>query len=178
MTVKRLYRYHFLIMLDHLPDLLDPFEFADKKRRIRGAYRLLAMDRVRDLLLSPEGDAEVELEFRREGRHAVVAGQITAELTLQCQCCLERLSWPVRTEVRLGIVRSIDEAKRLPDDLEPLLVESEAAVKPMDIVQDELVLAIPIIPQHRSCALPWRGDATERPAHPFAALAQLKKNLS
>jgi uncharacterized protein len=165
-------------MLDHLPDLIDPFEFAEKKRRIKGAMPLSIMDRVRDIVLNQEDEVSVDLEFKREGRIAVVVGRMDAELALQCQCCLEVLNWPVHGEVSLGIVRSIDEANVLPEMFEPMLVESDDAVALADIVQDELLLAIPSVPQHLECGLSKPAAVAESRENPFAVLAQLKKNPS
>ncbi|BBL74647.1 YceD family protein [Methylomagnum ishizawai] len=164
-------------MLDHLPDKLDPYEFVEKKRRIKGKLALAALDRLHDLLLNCEGAVNIDLEFRREARIAAVVGRIEAELVLRCQCCLEALPWPVAGEVRLGLVRSIDEANLLPEAFEPLLVESEEPMALADIVQDELLLAIPPIPQHEYCGPPKKPGkaAAETRENPFAALAQLKK---
>jgi uncharacterized protein len=165
-------------MFDRLPDLFDPFEFAEKKRRIKGSVPLARMDRVRDCLQAEDGDANIDLEFRREGRVATLTGRVEADLVLQCQCCMEALSWPVRSAVRLGLAGSLEEADRLPEGFEPLLVEPGAAVALVDLVQDELLLAIPSIPQHPECGPPKPQNASAAVEHPFAVLAQLKKNRS
>lgn len=165
-------------MFDRLPDLFDPFEFAEKKRRIKGSVPLARMDRLRDGLLVGAGDASIDLEFRREGRIATVNGHVEADLVLQCQCCMEQLHWPVRCEVRVGLAGSLEEADRLPEEFEPLMVEPGATVALVDLVQDELLLAMPSIPQHSDCGLPKPKQAADDVEHPFAALARLKKNLS
>lgn len=169
-------------MLDHLPDMLDPFEFVEKKRRIKGKVPFAGMDRLNDAVLNRDGAANIDLEFKREGRIAAVTGRIDAEFVLRCQCCLEALPWPVGSELHLGVVRSIDEANILPEGFEPLLVESDSLVALVDIVQDELLLAMPTIPQHEECgSSPKRPEVkpvaavAETRKNPFAALAQLKK---
>ena len=136
------------------------------------------MDRLRGVILNQEGEAAVELEFGKEGGVAIVEGKVQADLVLECQCCLEPFSWPVRSEVRLGIVSSIDEADRLAEGLEPLLAEPDERVAVVDIVQDELLLAIPQVPRHSHCEPPDAENAdalTDSPDNPFAALMQLKK---
>lgn len=165
-------------MFDRLPDLFDPFEFAEKKRRIKGSVPLARMDRVRGSLLDETGDTNIDLEFRREGRVATLTGRVEADLVLQCQCCMEALRWPVRSAVQLGLAGSLEEADRLPEGFEPLLVEPGAAVALVDLVQDELLLAIPAIPQHSECGPPKPQNASAAVEHPFAVLAQLKKNRS
>jgi uncharacterized protein len=163
-------------MFDRLPDSFDPLEFVEKKRRIAGSLPLAGMERVRDALLIREGEVKFDLGFARDGRIAAIQGEVDAELVLQCQCCLEALAWPVHSEVRLGVVGSVDEADRLPEDYEPLLLEPGGTVALMDIVQDELLLAIPSIPQHDQCGPAKPAAHSDRAEHPFAVLAQLKKN--
>ncbi|HYE37057.1 YceD family protein [Methylocaldum sp.] len=167
-------RYHCGIMLDHLPDLIDPLEFAEKKRRIAGSMPLSKMDRIRDIVLNGESKVKVELEFKKEGRSTVVSGWVEADLKLECQCCLEPLDWPVHSEVHLGIVSSINEGNLLSEPLEPLLLDETGVIDLADIVQDELLLAIPSIPQHSHCVSPKAETAVDSRENPFAVLAQLK----
>jgi uncharacterized protein len=161
-------------MLDRLPDLIDPLEFAEKKRRIVGLIPLNKMDRIREMVLNGEGEAKFDLEFKKEGRRAVVSGGVEADLVLECQCCLEPLVWPVRDEVHLGVVSSIDEGNLLPEPLEPLLLDKTGVIDVADIVADELLLAIPSIPQHSHCASPKTEAGMDSRENPFAVLAQLK----
>ena len=163
-------------MFDRLPDLFDPLEFVEKKRRIEGRLHLSRLDRLQDVLLSSEGEVQVKLEFKREGRIPAVEGVVVADLTLQCQCCLEPLPWPVRNGVHLGVVGSIDEIGLLPEELEPLWVEPGGVIAVTDIIQDELLLAIPSIPQHPVCRLPQTETVVSGKEHPFARLAELKNN--
>ena len=50
-----------------------------------------------------------------------------------------------------------------------------------DLVEDELLLALPLVPRHDACPTPLPMPADDQPeseappAHPFAALAQLRK---
>lgn len=171
-------RYYSAIMSEHLPDFVDPLAFAEKRRRLSGTISLARMSQLADLLMNDAGEARVDLEFERQGRRALVHVTVVAELTLQCQCCLEPMSWPVETEVTLAVVRSIDEANLLPDSLEPLLLESDE-VAPIDLAQHELILAVPPIPQHEHCGS-YKKQREEVPAtrgatSPFAQLADWKK---
>jgi len=162
-------------MSEHLPEFIDPLALTDKQRQLRGSLPLAKMLRLRDVLLSREGNARFELNFRKEGRVAAVLGRVEAELELQCQCCLGPLWWRVNNAVRLGIVRSLEEANLLPESFEPLLLEDET-IPLVDIIQDELLLAIPAIPQHEQCGelLAREGKPGKQRENPFAVLADLK----
>ena len=73
------------------------------------------------------------------------------------------------------MVESVDTALLLPDDTEALIVEPDMEIVLSDIVQDELLLAIPTIPQHSDCLMPGATRASPEPKkNPFAALADLK----
>lgn len=169
-------------MVECLPEFIDPLALAEKRRQFKGSLPLSKMSGLHDVLLDREGEAVFELRFEKDGRFAVVTGFVRAELELQCQCCLEAVAWPVDCQVSLGVVRSIDEAGLLPEAYEPLLLEGET-MPLADIVQEELLLAIPSIPQHGRCESAVRlknkeqkdsPAASERP-NPFAVLAELKK---
>ncbi|WP_434113959.1 YceD family protein [Methylocaldum sp. GT1TLB] len=175
MTAFDISRYHCTIMLDRLPDLIDPLEFAEKKRRIVGSMPLNTISRIQDMVLNGEAEAKVDLEFKKEGRRVIVSGWVEADLKLECQCCLGPLDWPVHSEVHLGVVSSIDEGNLLPETLEPLLLDETGVIDLADIVADELLLAIPSIPQHSHCASPKTETTNvDSRENPFAVLAQLK----
>lgn len=164
-------------MFEHLPEFIDPLALVDKRRQFKGSLPLSKMSRLQDLLLSKDGEVRVELRFEKDGRIAAVLGNIAADVELQCQCCLGLIPWHVSSAVRLGVVMSIDEANILPESYEPLLLEGETILL-ADIVQDELLLAIPPIPQHSQCQLPMTSNAVEtstKRKNPFALLSDLKK---
>ncbi|QXP84273.1 YceD family protein [Methylococcus sp. ANG] len=168
-------------MPPHLPEFVDPLDFADKRRRVVGELPLALLDRIQEFLFERAGNIRVELDFGKDGRWSVVTGRVEADLVLQCQLCLDPLPWSVRLQVSLGVVASLDEADRLPESYEPLLFDGGAPIRLSDLVQDELVLAIPPIPQHPDCR--EAAHAGPRPAvrqreNPFAVLAQLKNNDS
>ena len=63
------------------------------------------------------------------------------------------------------------------------MVDDQEAVNPASIVEDELILALPLVPKHDYDCLPeevWFSgekeieDAPEKPASPFAVLSALK----
>jgi uncharacterized protein len=168
-------------MAEHLPELIDPLALAEKRSQFKGFLPLSKMTRMQDILLHREGEVSFELRFGKDDKFAVVTGIVEAHLELQCQCCLEPIVWPVSSQVNLAIVSSLDQADLLPEPYEPLLLEEES-ISLTDIIQEELLLAVPSIPQHRQCEAspsPSREGEPQsampgRP-NPFAVLAKLKK---
>jgi uncharacterized protein len=177
LTAFHVYLYHFKIMHGHLPEFIDPLQLVDKERRLKGTIPLSRLPSLSDVLLSQGGGVAIDLAFGKRDGIAAVTGRVEAILELECQCCLNSLPWPVKSHVRLGIVHSIDEAKRLPEDYEPWLLGETDLIPLVDIIQEELLLAIPVIPQHSGCAFPTVKEfhTTGRQDGVFTDLAKLKK---
>lgn len=160
-----------------VPDLIDPLNLIKKRVDLRGTVAVAALPRLVDTVLAPDGEVAWALHFGREDGVAAITGSVAAELTLQCQCCMESLLWRVDGQIRLGVVRTLEKADKLPEAYEPLLLDESSQVCLLDIIEDEVLLALPIIPQHsHACrAIPARpASATER-TNPLSVLAALKK---
>ena len=110
----------------------------------------------------------------------MVTGVVEAELNLQCQRCLGAIPWRVSCKVSLGLVKTLAEADLLPESYEPLLLEEET-IPFADIVQEELLLALPAIPRHEACDSAGQAKQEKKPPeapkrpNPFAVLAKLKQ---
>ena len=170
-------------MFAPLPELVDPWRAVEAGAEFRGSLPLARMARLREALRESAGEARFRLAFSRdlEGR-GVLGGEIEARLVLTCQRCLEALEFPVLTTLDLVLVSGLDEAGLLPEDLDPLLVPAEP-LRLADLIEDELLLALPQIPRHDPGECPaggrgWTALAEEWPAgegaHPFAVLGDLK----
>ncbi|MCF7965797.1 MAG: YceD family protein [Methylobacter tundripaludum] len=170
-------------MLARLPEFIDPLHLADKRGELKGQIPVSSLDRLADILFSDSGVVTVDLFFGREGRLAKVEGKIEAVLELECQNCLQAVQWPVSNDIKLGIVTSIDQANRLPEEYEPLLVD-EGKVLLKNIVEDELLLILPTFPKHQHNCLAQKPDIKKVDSlsheqqssteNPFSILAKLK----
>jgi uncharacterized protein len=170
-------------MLARLPEYIDPLHLADKRGELKGQIPVSKLDRLADMLFSDAGTVNIELFFGREGRLAKIEGQIEAVLELKCQNCLQAVQWSVKNAVKLGIVTSLDQADRLPEDYEPLLID-EGKILLKNIVEDELLLILPTFPKHQhECLAQKTGDSKvgdlqdeqqSSPENPFSILAKLK----
>jgi len=170
-------------MLARLPEYIDPLHLADKRGELKGQIPVSSLDRLADVLFNDTGVVTVDLFFGREGRLAKVEGQIEAVLELKCQSCLQAVQWPVKNTVKLGIVTSIDQADRLPEDYEPLLVDDEKILL-KNIIEDELLLVLPAFPKHQHDCLANNSyvnkagsladEQQSPPENPFSILAKLK----
>jgi uncharacterized protein len=173
-------------MLNRLPVRIDPLRLAETGQLLSGTLALADMKRLAASLASSEGEVEVELEFGKDVSGVpYMKGHLKTELRLVCQRCLEPLEYPVNSDFLLGIVSSEAECELLPADYEPLELREEA-MSLSDIIEDELLLSLPIVAMHPQSECHPRGgsDADEQNGatnetgeklNPFAVLADLKK---
>ncbi|MFT4249315.1 MAG: YceD family protein [Pseudomonas sp.] len=164
-----------------MPELLDAWRMVAARRRFDGRIPLAQMQRLRGSLVDAEGECVYALEFGRDDLLGVayVELSVDTELPLQCQRSLQRFLLPVKAVQRLGLIRDEAEEAALPPDYEPLLVPDDGMLRTADLVEDELVLAVPVVPvAPGSEAVEAEWVPTEEDlgkASPFAALAALKK---
>lgn len=151
------------------------------RRCFDGSLPLSSMGRLRGSLVDTEGEVRYSLEFGRDDVLQVpyVELSVDAALPLECQRSLQRFLLPVQVRQRLGLVRDEAEEDALPPDYEALLVPEDGMLRPADLVEDELVLAVPVVPMapgSEAVESDWPATSEELDkASPFAALAQLKK---
>jgi uncharacterized protein len=101
-------------------------------------------------------------------------------VTLQCQRCLQPMAEPLQVDRRLRFVRGEAEAARLDEASEDDVLELPPRLDLHELVEDELILALPLVPRHAACPAPLPVPAEmpedDAPApHPFAALAALRR---
>jgi len=107
--------------------------------------------------------------------------QADADVILQCQRCLLPLTLPVDVDRHFRFVADEDMAAALDDEIDDEVLVLAKSLNLRDLVEDELLLALPLVPRHDVCpeAVPMQfGDveAVEEKANPFAGLAILRKD--
>ena len=169
-------------MSANVPEMLDVWRMVAAKRGFEGNQPLSGLERVRGLLFDSEGEVRFALQFDSDPllKLPYVELRIDADLPLECQRSLQRFLFPVHMVQRLGLIRDEADEAALPAEYEALLVPEDGMLRALDLVEDELVLAIPAVPMNPE------SDAVEREwpipeeelakASPFAGLASLKKN--
>ena len=167
-------------MSAELPEILDAWRMVAARREFEGRVALAALPRLRDALMDAEGEVSFVLGFDVDAmRVPYLELRIETELPLQCQRSLQRFLFPVHLEQRLGLIREEDEEAGLPGGYEPLLVGADGALRPLDLVEDELILALPVVPVKpgsEAVERDWPVSAEEEVrANPFVGLAALKK---
>ena len=153
---------------------------ATARRSFEGRLSLASMARLRDLLADTEGEARFTLEFGHDALQVPFAElRVDAELPLICQRSLQRFLQPMQMVQRLGLIRDEADEAALPPEYEPLLVPADGMLRPAELVEDELILALPVVPVSPDAEeverdfAPTSEEAAQ--ANPFAALSGWKK---
>jgi len=163
-----------------LPEIVDAWRMVAAQRIFEGELPLRDMPRLRDSLARAEGVARFQLQFGRdEWGNAFLALEIQAQLPLQCQRTLEVFELPVLLHERLGLIAKEEDEAALPPGFEPLLT-ADGELRLADVIEDELILALPVVPfkpgSEGESEVLWTSSPEDGDANPFAALARLKKN--
>ena len=170
------------LMSTDLPQVIEPIRFARTGRQLNGQFELDSMARLATQLYKNSGQVHFNVEFGHDEENEVyfISGWLEATLVIICQRCLEGLELQVKNPFKLGIVRNRNEVERLPSDYEPLML-IEDTVSLIDLIEDELLLALPIAALHdnEKCHASTETDklSENEKSKPFAELEKLKKNF-
>lgn len=158
-----------------LPEIVDPWRMVQARRSFSGRLPLASLRRLATSLAATEGEVEYELDFGKDefgvsGVHV----RASAALPLTCQRSLEVFAFPVKLDSRLGFIVREDDEAALPSGYEPWLLDP-AGLHPADLIEDELILALPLVPVKpgtQELQREWKEDAAEAEAkpNPFAVL--------
>ena len=156
--------------MSHQP-VIDGLEFARTGASLQGAWPVAGFSRMRDALRTDEGTVQYELQGvpQEQGRPALRL-KVSGALQFVCQRCLGALEYPLHIDVSLQLAATQAEVEAGPIEAEGperILAGREMPVR--DLVEDELLLAIPIVLRHERCKGGEPGAVNEGRS-PFAGL--------
>ncbi len=167
---------------------LDVKAFAEEAGQLSGADTLGAYER---LMAETEGrgagqavawSVQGELRNPRKVQPEVwLHLQADAVLSLTCQRCLAPVDVPVSVDRSFRFVADETAAESEDEEAEEDVLALSRAFDLPALIEDELIMEMPLVPHHDTCPEPVKLSAqdadfqeeAERP-NPFAALARLK----
>lgn len=164
-----------------LPETVDAWRMVTARRSFSGSLPLASLKRLAPSLATTQGDVRFELNFDRDALGVAYVGiQAEVPLTLTCQRTLEPFVLPVRLDSRVGLIGKEEDEAGLPPGYEPLLVPGDGVINPLEVIEDELILALPVVPLKPGGVekeFVWSSgeeDESVGKANPFATLQKLK----
>jgi uncharacterized protein len=126
-------------------------KLADQQKTLRLSVPLVEMPNLASAV-EPGTDeaATIELGFDRDSRgYRTITGKISISVQLICQRCNQVMDCPLLIEPHLAIVQSDKEAKDLPAEHDPCMIDGD--LYPIaQLVEEEVLLALPIVPKHNN----------------------------
>ena len=163
------------------PKLVDIAAFAKAGTPQHCAETLAQFPRLAAEVLA--GEPSVQWSVSGEMRDATGQAQAPwlhvqarAQLPMQCQSCLEQVQVDLQVDRWLRFVKDEESALREDETSEEDVLALSDRFDLRSLVEDELLMALPMVARHEKCATdPGDGvSALAAPDHPFAALAAWK----
>lgn len=153
------------------PAAIDGLAFARSAGVLKGRLGMESMPRlaqsgcsgsVIDFVLTGEINERGKPELRLA---------VDGSVRLECQRCLGDVDLPLRFEARLELAASEAELLAADDDIEGVVAGRDMSVAVL--VEDELILALPMVPKHEQCRAAAEMEGGAEPSA-FQALAALR----
>lgn len=168
-----------------LPLTLDPVKSAQRRLDYEGIYEPSQLTRLGESVGNVLSDARVNLScFVDPQKLVVMKGQAHADVELECQRCNQPFIQTLSAEFCYSPVANIAQIDDLPEIYEPIEFNEFGEIDLLSVVEDELILALPLVPKHSSehCEVSTQeqvfgqlpDELAEKP-NPFAVLANLKQ---
>lgn len=173
------------------PKRLDVMSFAVSGAMLADETSQARFSRLSSGLFATAGDRLAPVvRWSAEGETRPVPGASRAhwihlhadtEVSLQCQRCLQAMAQPLTVDRWFHFVNDEDEAARLDEELEDDVLAASARFDLLELLEDELILTLPIVPRHEHCPQPLPSGGENPPVegavapNPFAALAALRR---
>jgi len=184
------------------PLRLDVAAFARAGGELAGQWPSIELPRLFEGTAGPADGADQPVVWSAQGLTKTVIGspaevwlklQASGVVWLECQRCLQPTRVDLVVDRSIRFVASEEEAARLDEEGEDDVLAMTRTLNLAELVEDELILALPVVPRHEVCreplpqAYPSEGDehaATAEVAdaftepgrrNPFAVLASLKR---
>ena len=171
------------------PLSVDIAAFAKQGGEASGVWPLAALDRLcGEAHADAKPAAGEHVEWRATGETRACRGgdpQIwlhlacDARLGLVCQRCLQPVDTAVHAQRSFQFVADEALAAAIDADSEEDVLALSRALNLVELIEDELLLALPLVPRHPSCPQPLKppddAEPFEERANPFAVLGELKR---
>ena len=154
------------------PAAIDGLAFARNAAVLKGR---LGMESLRRLAQSGCSGSVLDFvltgEINERGEPRLKLA-VDGSVRLECQRCLGSLDFPVHLEAQLEFASIEAEITAADDDIERVVASREMSVAAL--VEDEVLLALPMVPKHEQCSAAAGSGADAEPSA-FQALAALRK---
>lgn len=169
------------------PCRLDVAAFARDAGTLEGRWPLGGFARLLEGTLGAAAEAADVVWSARGEQRAVAGGEpqvwlhldARTAVMLTCQRCLQPIAEPLAVHTALRFVAGEERAESEDEASEEDVLALRPALDLRGLIEDELILALPLVPRHADCELPLPAPAAgSDAASPFAVLERLRRDRS
>ena len=132
------------------PAAIDGLAFARNAAVLQGRLGMESLPRLAQSGCSGSVlDFALTGEINERGKPGLKLA-VDGSVRLQCQRCLGSLELPLHLEVQLEFASSEAEITAADDDIERVVAGRQMSVAAL--VEDEILLALPMVPKHEQCS--------------------------
>ena len=167
-----------------LPSIIDPRKLAQQQALYEGHVGADQLTRFAQAVVAIESDLQARVEFDlNPSRKPCVSGSINVRAAVPCQRCLEPVVIEVAAEFAVEVVWNEEQAAAIIKLADSWIVPERQA-NLVELLEDELLLALPVVSYHpqgqckddlRGLIEPAEEEITAND-NPFAVLESLKKH--
>jgi uncharacterized protein len=130
-------------------EVIDGLQFARAALERRGVVRVERLPRLAQSQCSTEG-----LEYHVRGGRAgngkpCLWLSVRGSMELPCQRCLDPIRIPIAIDAELQLAETVREISEADDEIDRVL--ASRCMDVASLVEDEVILALPMAPRHEEC---------------------------
>jgi uncharacterized protein len=174
---RKLYHARLMAALPSNGTTINSLDFARKALDIHDTIAVSQFSRLADFLSATDGSLSYRLTGYVDGNQKPgLKLHINGKLQLICQRCLGAMDIDLDTHSSFIVVRdeaSIPDTDDETDEIDYLVAETHMSVP--DLIEDEILLSLPLAPKHEleACGAASKMNELKKPS-PFAELEKLK----
>lgn len=167
-----------------IPKSVDPVKSANKGLSYEGLVPAHNLERLGEVIINTPQDIQVSLHFDVDEQNtSFFAGHAETTVEVTCQRCNQPMTLELECDFQYAPLTRRQTVETMPEAFEPIELNELGEVMLHDVVEDELLLAMPIVAMHaeEDCEIDRNAmtfgklsEAEEKP-NPFAALQDLKR---
>lgn len=172
----------------NLPLTIDPIKSAQQRSIFDGIYLVSKMERFKGCVEQAQPEALVSIEFTKDAQGLVVLkGSLELNVVLLCQRCNQPFELAINNDFLFTPVKPGADIELVPDEYDIVEMNEHGEINTLSLVEDELMLAIPLVPKHELADCDIREtnqlfgsipEQEENKVNPFSILQQLKTDKS
>ncbi len=158
---------------------IDPARFARDGGHLTGSVSPACLPRLAQELFDEQGVVDYVVKgLLTHKDEPALRVELTVDLGVACQRCMERLRLKLDVARTLVLSRDLGELDSVADEDDDVdAIPLVPALDVMDLIDQEVMLSLPIAPRHAdgACEARPEGEVDSTPASPFSVLSQLKR---